>query len=68
MAGEYTAAEMMKGARAFLERYGRIEPEPAQIVVPAAHKVIPLQQLKPTCRRGRPAFAPAAPSGRSSPR
>ena len=42
MAGEYTAAEMLKGARAFLERYGRIEPV-EQIVVPAAQKVIPLK-------------------------
>ena len=69
MAGEYTAAEMLKGARAFLERYGRIEPAPAQPSSPAARKVIPAaSRSKPTCRRGRPAFAPAAPSGRSSPR
>ena len=26
MAGEYTAAEVLKGARAFLERYGRLQP------------------------------------------
>ena len=25
MAGEYTSAEVLKGTRAFLERYGRIE-------------------------------------------
>ena len=26
MAGEYTAAELLKGARAFLERYGELQP------------------------------------------
>jgi indolepyruvate ferredoxin oxidoreductase, alpha subunit len=40
-AGEYTAAEMLKGARTFLERYGRIEP--AQPVAPAPRKVIPVK-------------------------
>ena len=65
MAGEYTAAEMLKGARAFLERYGRIEPA----VRPAlqAAKVIPAQGAGGRrATRVRPAFAPAARSGRSS--
>ena len=36
MAGEYTASELLKGARAFLERYGRVEPvmEPTPIAAP----------------------------------
>jgi indolepyruvate ferredoxin oxidoreductase, alpha subunit len=41
MAGEYTAAEMMKGVRTFLERYGRLAP--VRSVVPSASKVIPLK-------------------------
>jgi indolepyruvate ferredoxin oxidoreductase alpha subunit len=42
VAGEYTAAEVLKGARAFFERYDRIAaPVPAP-VPPAARKVIPL--------------------------
>ena len=38
-AGEYTGAEVLKGARAFFEHYGRVEPKPAP---PAGRKVIPL--------------------------
>jgi len=38
-AGEYTGAEVLKGTRAFLERYGKVEPE-AKPVRPA--RVIPL--------------------------
>lgn len=39
VAGEYTAAELLKGARSFCERYGRLQPLP----VPApVRKVIPL--------------------------
>jgi indolepyruvate ferredoxin oxidoreductase alpha subunit len=42
VAGEYTAAEVLKGARAFFERYDRIAaPAPAP-VPPTARKVIPL--------------------------
>ena len=39
VAGEYTAAVLLKGARAFFERYERIASVP---VVPVARKVIPL--------------------------
>lgn len=39
VAGEYTAAVLLKAARAFFERYERISPAP---VVPMARKVIPL--------------------------
>jgi indolepyruvate ferredoxin oxidoreductase alpha subunit len=43
-AGEYTAAELLKGTRRFLESYERLQPE--AIVVPAAQapKVIPLHK------------------------
>ncbi|MDR6539656.1 indolepyruvate ferredoxin oxidoreductase subunit alpha [Variovorax soli] len=42
VAGEYTAAELLKGARAFGERYGRLQPLP----VPApVRKVIPLKEV-----------------------
>lgn len=42
VAGEYTAAELLKGARAFAERYGRLAPVP----VPApVRKVIPLKEV-----------------------
>jgi indolepyruvate ferredoxin oxidoreductase alpha subunit len=40
VAGEYTAAELLKGTRAFFETYGRLQPQPA---APAARKVIPLR-------------------------
>ncbi|MGJ7493202.1 thiamine pyrophosphate-dependent enzyme [Variovorax sp. ZT4R33] len=39
VAGEYTAAVLLKAARAFFERYERIAPLP---IVPVARKVIPL--------------------------
>jgi indolepyruvate ferredoxin oxidoreductase, alpha subunit len=38
-AGEYTGAEVLKGTRAFLERYGKVEPEARPVRAP---KVIPL--------------------------
>jgi len=42
VAGEYTAAELLKGARSFCERYERLAPLP----VPApARKVIPLTEV-----------------------
>jgi indolepyruvate ferredoxin oxidoreductase, alpha subunit len=43
-AGEYTGAEVLKGTRAFLERYGRVEPEPKPV---KATRVIPLALDKP---------------------
>jgi indolepyruvate ferredoxin oxidoreductase alpha subunit len=39
LAGEYNTATVMKGLRAFFERYGMLAPEP---VKPVARKVIPL--------------------------
>ncbi|CAN7292117.1 thiamine pyrophosphate-dependent enzyme [Variovorax paradoxus] len=42
VAGEYTASELLKGARSFCERYGRLAPLP----VPApVRKVIPLKEV-----------------------
>jgi indolepyruvate ferredoxin oxidoreductase alpha subunit len=61
MAGEYTASEMMKGARAFLEHYGCIRPAPEQIVVPAAHKVIPIQPLEANVQARPPGFCTGCP-------
>jgi indolepyruvate ferredoxin oxidoreductase alpha subunit len=59
-AGEYTAAVMLKGARAFLERYGRAEPAVAQIVVPTAPKVIPLK-LQAEVQARPPGFCTGCP-------
>ena len=42
VAGEYTAAAMLKGARSFGERYGRLQPLPAPVPV---RKVIPLVEV-----------------------
>jgi indolepyruvate ferredoxin oxidoreductase alpha subunit len=43
-AGEYTAAELLKGARAFLEAYGRVAKSEPIVVPSAAPKVIPLHK------------------------
>ncbi len=43
-AGEYTGAEVLKGTRAFLERYGRVGPEAAAVRAP---KVIAIAEEKP---------------------
>jgi indolepyruvate ferredoxin oxidoreductase alpha subunit len=42
-AGEYTGAEVLKGTRAFLERYGRVAPEAVPVRAP---RVIPLTEAK----------------------
>jgi len=42
VAGEYTAAEVLKGARAFFERYDRIAAPAPVSLPPAVRKVIPL--------------------------
>ncbi len=57
VAGEYTAAELLKGARAFCERYERLAPLP----VPApVRKVIPLKEVAAIGVDAAP--EPAAPS------
>jgi len=43
MAGEYTSAEVLKGTRAFLEHYGRVEPQPPPVRTP---KVIPIAAME----------------------
>ena len=58
MAGEYTAIEMMKGARTFLERYGRIASVTG--VVRPAHKVIPLK-VDPNVQARPPGFCTGCP-------
>ena len=52
-AGEYTGAEVLKGTRAFLEHYGRVEPAPKPVKAP---RVIPLAEEKPLAEvvHGRP--------------
>jgi len=52
-AGEYTGAEVLKGTRAFLERYGKVEPEAKPV---RAAKVIALAEEKPLAEvvHGRP--------------
>ena len=61
MAGEYTAAELLKGARAFLERYGQLQP----VVVPPraaqAPKVIPLNALNDSVQGRPPGFCTGCP-------
>jgi indolepyruvate ferredoxin oxidoreductase alpha subunit len=42
VAGEYTADALLKGARSFGERYGRLQPQPASAAV---RKVIPLVKV-----------------------
>ncbi|VTU36683.1 thiamine pyrophosphate-dependent enzyme [Variovorax sp. RA8] len=60
VAGEYTAAELLKGARTFGERYGRLQPLP----VPApVRKVIPLREVAEIGVDGAP--EPALPLGHS---
>jgi indolepyruvate ferredoxin oxidoreductase alpha subunit len=60
VAGEYTAAELLKGARAFGERYGRLQPLP----VPApVRKVIPLKEVAEIGVDGAP--EPSLPLGDS---
>ena len=43
-AGEYTAAELLQGARRFLEAYGRLQPEPIEVAAAKSRRVIPLHK------------------------
>jgi indolepyruvate ferredoxin oxidoreductase alpha subunit len=56
LAGEYSTATVMKGLRAFFERYGMLAPEP---VKPVARKVIPLVAV-PAAASTAAGSAPAA--------
>ncbi|HTT12910.1 MAG TPA: indolepyruvate ferredoxin oxidoreductase subunit alpha [Burkholderiaceae bacterium] len=58
-AGEYTAAEVMRGVRAFLQRYDRLAgPAPAPAV---AAKVIPLKPLAEVVQARPPGFCTGCP-------
>jgi indolepyruvate ferredoxin oxidoreductase alpha subunit len=58
MAGEYSAAEMLKGVRTFLEKNGRLQPKPPP---PATPKVIPLQPLSASVSPRPPGFCTGCP-------
>ena len=58
VAGEYTASETLKGIRAFLEQYGRLQPEP---VVAKPPKVIPLKPLSDSVAARPPGFCTGCP-------
>jgi indolepyruvate ferredoxin oxidoreductase, alpha subunit len=60
VAGEYTAAELLKGTRSFLERYGRLQPAAQPIVVPPP-KVIPLKALNDSVQGRPPGFCTGCP-------
>jgi indolepyruvate ferredoxin oxidoreductase alpha subunit len=61
MAGEYTAAELLKGVRAFLERYGELLPVEPLPRAAQAPKVIPLQVLNDTVQARPPGFCTGCP-------
>ena len=66
MAGEYTAAEVLKGARAFLERYGRVQPVPEKPrsdgnVAAGKRAVIPLKPLAESVNARPPGFCTGCP-------
>ncbi len=58
VAGEYTTGEALKGVRAFLERYGRLEPLPLPAAAP---KVIPLKPLNDSVAARPPGFCTGCP-------
>jgi len=60
MAGEYSAAELLKGARAFLERYGRIEPM-GRPHAAARGAVIPLKPVADSVNARPPGFCTGCP-------
>ncbi|MEY4653903.1 MAG: hypothetical protein RI884_2484, partial [Pseudomonadota bacterium] len=62
VAGEYTAAAVMKGVRGFLEQYGRLAPVVTPVPAPAsAPKVIPLQPLAASVAPRPPGFCTGCP-------
>jgi indolepyruvate ferredoxin oxidoreductase alpha subunit len=64
VAGEYTAAAVMKGTRAFLERYGRLAPvaAPKPVVAPVAvARLIPLTPLATAVAPRPPGFCTGCP-------
>ncbi len=61
VAGEYTAAELLSGARTFLERYGRIEVLPAPRPAAARPAIIPLQPITDSVNARPPGFCTGCP-------
>jgi indolepyruvate ferredoxin oxidoreductase alpha subunit len=61
MAGEYTAAEVLKGTRAFLERHGRVQPAPSATRAAAKSAVIPLKPLSESVNARPPGFCTGCP-------
>jgi indolepyruvate ferredoxin oxidoreductase, alpha subunit len=56
MAGEYTTATVLAGVRAFLERYGHVEPQPVEA---PKRKVIPVVAASSGPQAGEPTPAPS---------
>jgi indolepyruvate ferredoxin oxidoreductase, alpha subunit len=61
MAGEYTAAAVLKGARAFLERYGRVQPVQEKPRSNGKSAVIPLKPLAESVNARPPGFCTGCP-------
>jgi indolepyruvate ferredoxin oxidoreductase alpha subunit len=61
MAGEYTAAELLKGARAFLAQYGRAEPAATAVREPLKGAVIPLTPIGASVNARPPGFCTGCP-------
>ena len=59
MAGEYTTAEVLKGARSFLQQYGRLAAGAPSL--PATLRVIPLTPLSEVVRARPPGFCTGCP-------
>lgn len=54
LAGEYSAAVLLKGVREFLERHGRLQPAPKPSAAAVARKVIPIAPAKPLAESVHP--------------
>ncbi len=61
MAGEYSAAELLKGARAFLAHYGRVEPAAVEARQPLKAAVIPLTPIADSVNARPPGFCTGCP-------
>jgi indolepyruvate ferredoxin oxidoreductase alpha subunit len=61
VAGEYTRAELLKGVRAFLERYGAAQPAARRRVRPPRARSIPLKPLADSVHARPPGFCTGCP-------
>jgi indolepyruvate ferredoxin oxidoreductase alpha subunit len=61
LAGEYSAAELLKGARAFLSRYDRVEPAAPRTAKALQHAVIPLTPIGESVNARPPGFCTGCP-------